>query len=123
MQRQMPTDASAKAPWLSVHPVSRDDSVAATALRSSVAPVKGKLAGTAARAPFAGVMGQVTVPAGVTFERVTAGGISGWWARPARPRQGAAFLHAHGGWVHLGTATAHPHFVAHRAASARDGAF
>src|SRR5229473_5590439 len=123
MQRQMPTDASAKAPWLSVHPVSRDDSVAATALRSSVAPVKGKLAGTAARAPFDGVMEQVPVPAGVTFERDTVGGISGWWARLARPRQAAAILHAHGGWFNLGTASAYRNFVGHLAASAGADAF
>src|SRR6266853_378170 len=123
MQPQMPTDASAKAPWLSVHPVSRDDSVAATALRSSVAPVKGKLAGTAARAPFDGVMEQVPVPAGVTFERDTVGGISGWWARLARPRQGAAILHAHGGWFNLGTASAYRNFVGHLAASAGADAF
>src|SRR5258708_10620646 len=123
MQRQMPTDASAKAPWLSVHPVSRDGSVAAAALRSSVAPVKGKLAGTAARAPFDGVMEQVPVPAGVTFERDTVGGISGWWVRLARPRQGAAILHAHGGWFNLGTASAYRNLVGHIAASAGGDAF
>src|SRR5712671_693784 len=123
MQRQMPTDASAKAPWLSVHPVSRDDSVAATALRSSVAPVKGKLAGTAARAPFDGVMERVPVPAGVTFERDTVGGISGWWARLARPRKSAAILHAHGGWFNLGTAHAYRNFVGHIASSAGADAF
>jgi acetyl esterase/lipase len=123
MQRQMPSDASAKAPWLSVHPVSQDDSVAATALRSSVAPVKGKLAGTAARAPFDGVMERVPVPAGVTFERDTVGGISGWWARLARPRTGAAILHAHGGWFNLGTASAYRNFVGHIAASAGADAF
>ncbi len=123
MQRQMPSDASAKAPWLSVHPVSQDDSVAATALRSSVAPVKGKLAGTAARAPFDGVMERVPVPAGVTFERDTVGGISGWWARLARPRKSAAILRAHGGWFNLGTASAYRNFVGHIAASAGADAF
>jgi len=106
-----------------MHPVSQEDSLAAAALRASVAAFKGKLAGTAARAPFDSVMERVSVPAGVTFERDTVGGISGWWARLARPQKGAAILHAHGGWFNLGTASAYRNFVGHIAASAGADAF
>ena len=56
MQTQMLADAAEKAPWLTVHPLSQADSPAATALRAAVAPFKGKLGGTAARAPFDDVM-------------------------------------------------------------------
>src|SRR6267154_877865 len=69
---------AAKPPWLTVHPLSPEDSL---------------------------------------------GGISGWWAKPARPRQGAAILHVHGGWFNLGTARAYRNFVGHIAASAGADAF
>jgi len=123
MQHQMPSDASAKAPWMSVHPVSQSDAVAATALRSMVAPVKGKLAGTAARGPFNDVMERVPVPAGVIFEPETVRGTPGWWARLVRPRKGAAILHVHGGWFNLGTAHAYRNLVGHIASSAGADAF
>src|SRR3989442_12515637 len=110
-------------PWLAVHPLSQEDSLAATALRASVAAVKGKLVGTVARGPFNSIMERVAVPAGVTFKADTVGGISGVWAKPARPRKGAAILHAHGGWFNLGTASAYRNFVGHIAASAGADAF
>ena len=112
-----------KQPWLAVHPLSQEDALAATALRASVAAVKGKLAGTAARGPFDGIMQQVAVPAGVTFAADTVGGISGVWAKPARPRKHAAILHVHGGWFNLGSASAYRNFVGHIAASAGANAF
>jgi len=112
-----------KPPWLAVHPLSQEDSLAATALRASVAAVKGKLAGTAARGPFDGIMEQVAAPTDVTFEADTVGGISGLWAKPARPRKGAAIIHVHGGWFNLGTARAYRHFVGHIASSAGADAF
>src|SRR5450432_2892858 len=118
MQHQMPSDASAEAPWMSVHPVSQSDSVAATALRAGVAAFKGQLAGTAARAPFDDVMERVAAPTDVTFEADTVGGISGLWAKPARSRKDAAILHAHGGWFNLGSARAYRNFVGQIAASA-----
>jgi len=95
----------------------------ATALRASVAAVKGKLAGTAARAPFDAIMERVAAPTDVTFEADTVGGISGLWAKPARPRKGAAILHVHGGWFNLGTASAYRNFVGHIASSAGADAF
>ena len=116
-------DTAVKPPWLAVHPLSQEDSRAATALRASVAGVKGMLQGTAARGPFNGIMERVVVPSGVTFAADTVGGISGLWAKPARPRTHAAILHAHGGWFNLGTASAYRNFVGHIAASAGADAF
>src|SRR5438445_5921323 len=114
---------AAKPPWLAVHPLSPEDALGATALRASVAPFKGKLAGTAARGPFDAIMQQVAAPTDVTFAADTVGAISGWWAKPARPRQGAAILHVHGGWFNLGTASAYRNLVGHIAASAGVEAF
>src|SRR5437016_4136467 len=110
---------AAKPPWLAVHPVTQEDSLGATALRASVAAVKGKLAGTAARGPFDAVMERVAPPTDVTFEADTVGGISGWWAKPARRRKGAAIMHVHGGWFNLGTARAYRNFVGHIASKSR----
>src|SRR2546427_1280677 len=114
---------AAKPPWLTVHPLSPEDSLGATALRASVAAFKGKLAGTAARAPFDAVMERVAAPTDVTFAADTVGGISGWWAKPARPRRGAAIIHVHGGWFNLGTARAYRNLVGHIASSAGADAF
>src|SRR2546427_6980888 len=102
---------AAKPPWLAVHPLSPEDALGATALRASVAAFKGKLAGTAARGPFDAVMERVAAPPDVTVAADTVGGIPGLWAKPARPRQGAAILHLHGGWFNLGTARAYRNFV------------
>ena len=110
-------------PWLTVHPLSQEDSVGARALRASVAAFKGKLAGTAARAPFDDLMERVAAPADVTFEADTVGGISGFWAKPARPRKGAVILHVHGGWFNLGSAHAYRNFVGHIASSAGTATF
>jgi len=123
MQPQMLGSTAAKRPWLAVHPLSQEDSRAAAALRASVAAVKGMLQGTAARGPFNGIMERVAVPSGVTFAADTVGGISGLWAKPARPRAHAAILHVHGGWFNLGTASAYRNFVGHIAASGGADAF
>ena len=123
MQPQMLADTAAKPSWLTVHPLSQKDSLAATALRASVAAFKGKLAGTAARGPFDDVMERVAAPTDVTFEADTVGGISGLWAKPARPQKGAAIIHVHGGWFNLGTARAYRNFVGHIASSAGADAF
>src|SRR6266481_5271332 len=114
---------AAKPSWLAVHPLRSEDAIGATALRASVAAFKGKLAGTAARAPFDAIMERVAAPTDVTFDADTVGGISGLWAKPARPRQGAAIIHVHGGWFNLGTARAYRNFVGHIAASAGADAF
>jgi len=119
----VPADTAATPTWLTVHPLRQEDSLAAMALRASVAPVKGKLEGTAARGPFNDIMERVAAPADVTFEADTVGGISGLWAKPARPQKGAAIIHAHGGWFNLGTARAYRNFVGHIASSAGADAF
>jgi monoterpene epsilon-lactone hydrolase len=123
VQPQMLGETAAKPTWLTVHPLSQDDSLGATALRAAVAPVKGKLQGAAARGPFDEVMERVAVPAGVTFEADTVGGISGFWAKPARPRKSAAIIHVHGGWFNFGAAHAYRNFVGHIASSAGADAF
>jgi hypothetical protein len=68
-------------PWSVIHLLSEEDSVVVAALRSVVAPMKGKLEGTASRGPFNAIMERVAVPAGVIFEAATVGGIPGWWAK------------------------------------------
>jgi monoterpene epsilon-lactone hydrolase len=85
--------------------------VAAAALRSAVAPMKGKVQGTAGRAPFDAVMERVAIPEGVKFEAATVGGIAGWWAKPPQSEKKAAIIHIHGGWFNLGTAQAYRHFA------------
>ena len=116
-------DSAARTPWLVVHAVSPEDSVAADALRAVVAPMKGKLAGTAGRALFDEIMERVALPEGVTFDAATVGGIPGWWAKPARAQKGGAILHVHGGWFNLGTARAFRNFAGHIALSAGIDAF
>jgi len=110
-------------PWLVVHPLSQEDSVAVAPLRSAVAPMKGKLEGTAGHGLFDGVMERVALPAGVTFEPAIAGGIAGWWAKPARAQKRAAIVHVHGGWFNWGTAQAFRNFVGHVALSGGADAF
>jgi len=111
MQSNILKSTAAEASWLVIHPVSQEDSAAAAALRSVVAPMKGKVEGTAGRGPFNDIMERVAVPESVTFEAASVGGISGWWAKPAKARRGTAIIHAHGGWFNWGTAQAHRHFV------------
>jgi acetyl esterase/lipase len=85
--------------------------------------MKGKLAGTAARGLFNGIMERVVVPEGVTFEASTVGGIAGWWAKPARSQKGIAIVHVHGGWFNWGTAQAFRNLAGHIALSAGADAF
>ena len=110
-------------PWSVINPLSQEDAAAAAALRSAVAPMKGKVEGTAGRDPFNAFMEQVAVPEGVTFEAATIGGIPGWWAKPARAPERAAILHAHGGWFNLGTARAYQNFAGQIASSAGANVF
>ena len=123
MRPNVPKDPSARAPWLETHPLSEQDSVGAAALRSAVAPMKGKVEGTAGRGLFNDIMERVAVPEGVTFEAATVGGTSGWWAKPAHAQKGAAMIHVHGGWFIMGTAQAYRNFVGHIALSAGADAF
>lgn len=123
MQPNFVKNTRAEAPWLVVHPLRQEDSVAVAALRSVVAPMKGKIEGTAGRGPFNAIMERVAVPNGVTFEAATVGSISGWWAKPAQARTGAAIIHVHGGWFNWGTSQAYRNFVGHIALSVGADAF
>jgi epsilon-lactone hydrolase len=110
-------------PWLEIHSLREEDSIAVANLRSVVAPMKGKVEGTAGRGPFNDIMERVVSPDGVTFEAATVGGISGWWAKPRRAEKGAAILHVHGGWFNLGNAKAFRNFAGHIASNAGVNAF
>jgi acetyl esterase/lipase len=123
MQSNLLKNTFVEAPWLVVHPLTQEDSAAAAALRSVVPPMKGKVGGTAGRGPFNDIMERVAVPEGVTFEAASVGGISGWWAKPANTRRGAAIIHVHGGWFNWGTAQAHRNFVGQIALNAGADAF
>jgi epsilon-lactone hydrolase len=59
----------------------------------------------------------------VGFEAGTIDEIPGVWIYPASSRPDHAILHLHGGWFHMGSATAYRHFVGHIAARARTNAF
>jgi epsilon-lactone hydrolase len=123
MQPDILKNEAAKARWSVVHRLSGEDSAAAAALRSVVAPMKGKLEGIAARGPFNDIMERVAVPQGVTFESAAAGGISGWWVKPAHARKGARIIHVHGGWFNWGTAQSFRNFAGHIALSAGTDVF
>ena len=117
------TGTPARESWLTLHPVTAQDRAVMAAFRAMVAPNKGKLRGTAARAPFDAAMSGIVAPEGVTFREDRIGKISGWWCEPADALPGAALLHLHGGWFNLGSAAAYRHLVGHIARSARAAAF
>ena len=123
MQFANSKSAPADRPWSFEHPITSEDAAAMTALRAAVAGVKGRLEGVAARVPFNGIMEHVATPDGVGFQADTVGGISGWWAKPAEARKGAAILHLHGGWFNWGTASAFRNLVGHIAKAAGADAF
>lgn len=123
MQPDILKNRAATIPWSVMHPLNEGDSAAVSALRSVVAPMKGKLEGTAGRGPFNGIMEQVAVPEGVTFEAATIGGISGWWAKPTEARKQVAIIHAHGGWFNWGTARSFRNFAGHIGLSAAADVF
>jgi epsilon-lactone hydrolase len=123
MQPEIRENTTNPGAWCLTHPLSPEDSAAMTALRSTVAGMKGKLEGTAARGPFNGIMERVAAPGGVTSAADTVGGVSGWWARPTQARKGATILHLHGGWFNWGTAQAFRNLVGHIALSAGVDAF
>ena len=52
MQTEIRENAAIKESWSVIHPLTPEDSVAMTALRSAVVAMKGKLEGVAARGPF-----------------------------------------------------------------------
>jgi epsilon-lactone hydrolase len=97
------------------HPISTADKAAMASLRAIVEPHKGSLRGTAARAPFDGIMEHVAVPERVTFEAGMVGGVPGWWSKPESAQPDAVILHIHGGWFNWGSAKAYRNLVGHLA--------
>jgi monoterpene epsilon-lactone hydrolase len=118
-----PTGAPARESWLRFHPLSAQDRSVMAAFRAMVEPNKGKLRGTAARAPFDAVMSSIIAPQGVTFREDRIGQVPGWWCEPTDALPGAAILHLHGGWFNVGSAAAYRHLVGHIARSAGASAF
>jgi len=118
-----PAGAVARESWFTLHPLTAPDRSAMAALRAMVAPNKGKLRGTAARAPFDAIMSGIIAPQGVGFREDRIGGIPGWWCEPTDALPGAAILHLHGGWFNLGSAAAYRHLVGHIARSAGVSSF
>jgi epsilon-lactone hydrolase len=115
--------ARTREPWFTFHPLSDRDRSVMSALRSMVEPNKGKLRGTAARAPYDAIIGHTIAPEGVSFRQDQVGEIPGWWCEPAETLPSAAILHLHGGWFNWGSAVAYRHLVGHIARSARARAF
>jgi acetyl esterase/lipase len=105
------------------HRISAADKTAMAAMRAVVEPNKGRLQGTAARAPFDAIMEHVAVPEGVTFEAGTVGGVPGWWSKPKDAQPDAVILHIHGGWFNWGSAKAFRNLVGHLATHAGAIAF
>ena len=93
----MPPDAlqrsSARTSWLVVHPASPEDSVAAAALRSVVAPMKGKLDDSrryVERATAAGVDAKLDLWMGMPHGFVT--NVGGFKAAAQAVKESGAFL-------------------------------
>jgi epsilon-lactone hydrolase len=108
--------ASVSESSLLTHPITPEDAAFMTAMRAMLAPLKGKLQGTAAREPFNGIMERVLPPENVAFQPGTVGGISGLWCKPGKARSGEAILHLHGGWFNWGSAQAYGNLVGRIAA-------
>lgn len=121
--QSLPVAAPAREPWSTFHPLTARDRSVMAALRSQVAPNKGRLRGAAARATFDAIIGRTVAPAGVIFREDRVGEIAGWWCEPADALPGAAILHLHGGWFNWGSSAAFRHLVGHLARNARAAAF
>src|ERR1700689_2917256 len=89
------------------HALNEKDDAIIAALRTQVAPLKGKMAGPQARPIFDEVMEHTPDAPGVTDEEGAVGGVRGVWCRPQSPRPGVALLYLHGGAYVLGSAHAY----------------
>ncbi len=98
------------------HPASEKDLAIVEAVRQQSAPFKGALSSPDAR-PSYDAMIEATPPAvGVTYEKATVGGITGFWCRPENFQPNAALLYLHGGGYMVGSAFAYRHFAGQFAA-------
>ena len=105
------------------HPLTAKDAGVIAAMRTQVAPLKGKMDGPHARGVFDDVMAHTPDAPGVIYEEGTVGGVRGIWCRPQSARPSIALLHLHGGAYVLGSAPAYRHFVGQIAARAGVAAF
>jgi monoterpene epsilon-lactone hydrolase len=118
-----PLGAPTSESWFRFHPLTAQDRSAMAAFRTIAEPNKGKLRGTAARAPFDALMSSIIAPQGVKFREDRIGEIPGWCCEPTAALPDAAILHLHGGWFNVGSAAAYRHLVGHIARSAGTTAF
>jgi monoterpene epsilon-lactone hydrolase len=105
------------------HPLTGKDEATVAALRTQLAPLKGKMDGPQARGMFDEVMEHTPDAPSVSYEEGTIGGVRGIWCRPQDARPGVALLHLHGGAYVLGSAHAYRHFAGQIAARAKAAAF
>ena len=105
------------------HALTGKDEATIAALRTQLAPLKGKMDGPQARGMFDEVMEHTPDAPDVSYEDTTVGGVRGIWCRPQDARPGVALLHLHGGAYVLGSAHAHRHFVGQIAARTKAAAF
>lgn len=108
----MPPISQADAPeWMTLHALTAEDALFMSVLRAAVEPMKGRMQGAAARAPFDSIMERAAASPDVSYEEDIVGGVSGWWCRPPDARSGQAILHLHGGWFNWGSARAFRNFI------------
>jgi monoterpene epsilon-lactone hydrolase len=105
------------------HTLTVKDEATLAALRTQLAPLKGKMDGPQARGMFDEVMEHTPDAPGVSYEEGTIGGVRGVWCRPRDARPGVALLHLHGGAYVLGSAHAFRHFVGQIATRTKAAAF
>jgi len=89
-----------------IHPLAPEDGPGVAAMRQASAPHKGQPMGPEARPMFDEMMAATPAAPGVRFETGMAGGVGGWWCRPADAMAGARLLYLHGGGYTLGSAMA-----------------
>ena len=102
-----------------VHPLDPADRASLVAIRAAAAAAKGSVD----RGALDTMMDQTPDAPGVTYERGTAGGVSGTWCRPEAPRPHRAILYLHGGAYIAGSAQAFRHLAGQIAARSRAVAF
>jgi len=105
------------------HPLSDNDCRAVAAMRAAVAPLKGTMSGTDARAPFDEAMEHTPDVPGVRYETSSLSGVTGIWCTPDGAHRTAAILYLHGGAYVLGSAHAYRHFAGQIAARSKAAVF
>ena len=99
-------------------PPSEADAAKVSAMRASLAPLKGTIRGPEARVLFDEMIAMTPAAAEVRLEAGTVGGIPGWWCLPPSAKQDARLLYVHGGGYVLGSARASCHLASQFASRA-----